>query len=442
MRARSKALVATFGALLVAGCAIASDDEQGSTDSAVVVPKDVRDRAARAASVWSEDEWRKLPEKDLRRGQPFEGAPMPGEEIVCKFKELESLDDKPNGQTPKFLCGPCELTPAELAAGKKPCTVKEQIKVKYSGKGRPLGETNAATLATWAKEDAQVNGEVFSEVIGTRLMWALGFYADGVYPAKVTCYGCPENPWGVYRSFPRNNGDARADRRFEFGAVEIKIPGKKIESHPDSGFDWREDAPRIVPRAAGSREGAATHAEVNAWTLLAAFMVHGDNKAENQRLFCAPGKLRDDGSCDAPRAMIQDIGLAFGVEGLWFGLGFDKASYNGWKEWPLWKRRADRERDGDPPLANGQCQARLQPPTHGRTEKPLRHPIISREGREHLARLMDPAVLTDEMLATIFTVSRVTERGETTHGRPVTVADWVRIFNERRAEVIHGCPRQ
>jgi hypothetical protein len=428
--------------LLLAACGIATDDEVDSTGSAVVVPKDRRDRAARAASIWDEDEWSKLPEKDLWRGQSFEGAPTPGQEIVCKFKELESADDKPNGRSPKFLCGPCELTDAEVAAGKKPCTVKKQIKVKYSGKGRPVETTDPATVAGWAREDAKVNGEVFAEVLGTRLLWALGFYADGVYPVKVVCYGCPENPWQVYERFPRATRDERADRRWEYAAVEVKMPGTKIEDRPDSGFDWKADAATIVPRADPAADGAATKVEVDAWRLLAAFMTHADNKAENQRLFCAQGKMRDDGTCDEPRAMIQDIGLSFGVEGLFFGIAFEKATYDGWREWPLWKRPQDRERDEDGRLEAGQCQARLQPLAWSARQHTLRHPIISEQGRAFLSRLMDPAYLTDEMLTTIFRVSRVAERFETTGGRPVTVADWVRLFNQRRAEILRGCPEQ
>jgi hypothetical protein len=424
--------------IVLASCT-AQDDGSAESDSAVAVSRDVRDRAARAAQIWSKEEWLKIREKDFARGQDFEGAPRPGEEVVCKFKELKTAEDKPNGKSPKFTCGPCELTPEEIYQGKKPCTVKNEIKVKYSGKGRPLGETNPTTLAGWAREDAKVNGEVFTEVVGTRLLWALGFFADGVYPAKVTCYGCPEKPWETYKAFPRRTDDVRADRRFEFGAVEIKIDGKKIEDKPDSGFDWKDDAPRIVPRADREADGAATKEEVDAWRLLAAFMVHADNKAENQRLFCAPGKMHEDGTCEQPRAMIQDIGLSFGTEGMFLGIGFAKGKLDAWKEWDLWKRPEDRQRDGDGALAAGQCQARLET-IISLSNHPLRHPIISEQGRETLATLMSP--LTDDMLRTIFTVSRIAERGETTDGRPVTVDDWIREFNARRAEVENGCPQQ
>jgi hypothetical protein len=64
---------------------------------------------------------------------------------------------------------------------------------------------------------------------------------------------------------------------------------------------------------------------------------------------------------------------------------------------------------------------------------PLRNPIISEQGRDTLATLM--SALDDEMLRTIFTVSRIAEGGETIDGRLLTVDDWVRLFNKRRAEI-------
>ena len=35
------------------------------------------------------------------------------------------------------------------------------------------------------------NGEVFAEVAASRLLWALGFGADHMYPVRVVCRGCP-----------------------------------------------------------------------------------------------------------------------------------------------------------------------------------------------------------------------------------------------------------
>src|SRR5213076_3139943 len=39
------------------------------------------------------------------------------------------------------------------------------------------------------------NGHVQGAVLATRLLWALGFGADRVYPVRVTCRGCSSDPW-------------------------------------------------------------------------------------------------------------------------------------------------------------------------------------------------------------------------------------------------------
>ena len=66
--------------------------------------------------------------------------------VACAF----SYPDKPlTGVTPKFEC---DVVPGDV------------VKVKY-------GENN---------------GEVFAEVVASRLFWALGFHRDRMYPVRVT----------------------------------------------------------------------------------------------------------------------------------------------------------------------------------------------------------------------------------------------------------------
>jgi hypothetical protein len=403
------------------GCAATSDEDVESGESPVTISADKRQAAVAGARVWSEAEFAKLATKDVFRGQNFKNAPIPGTEIICKFIEPKEKGEL-GGKTEKFQCGPCELTPDEIAAGKKACNVEDTLKVKYSGIGRPATETNPARLAEWTLQDAKSNGEVFAEGVGTRLMWALGYYADGIYPVKVTCYGCPEKPWDTYRSYPTAAGGARLDRKFTFGAVEIKGDGKKIEATPDQGFDWKLDAPKIDPAKGGSSKD-----EVESWKLLAAFMFHGDNKAANQRLFCPKAALAEDGTCTEPKAMMQDVGASFGSEGAIFGLGYKKAELNAWKNEALWKDQRT-------------CQANLQ------SVHELKHPVITESGRAFLARLMDKSVLTDEKVTAIFTASRIAERGEKIKGadgreRLVTVADWVAAFNKKREDLSRPCGR-
>ncbi len=420
---RFRALLAVSALAALAACSASSDAEEDTEgdEAAVQVAPEKREQAVAAAKVWSEEEFAKLATKDVARGQDFKDAPAPGEEIVCKFVAPKEKDEF-GGMTEKFKCGPCELTPAEISAGKKPCNVRKSLKVKYSGLGRDVRVTDPAIVARANAEAVKNNPEVFAEAVGTRLMWSLGFYADGIYPVKVTCYGCPENPWDTYRKFPTEAGGARMDRRFEYAAIEIKLPGEKIESKPDQGFDWGRD-----PQKIDSAKGGSTREQVDGWKLLAAFMHHGDNKAANQRVSCPKASLAADGTCSAPIAMIQDIGAGFGSEGSFAGFGYKKANLDAWRKQPVWKDRS-------------KCQADLS------SIYSLQSPVVSEGGRAFLARLMDPSVLTDEKLTHIFTVSRIAEQGETIKDasgrtRPVTVADWVWVFNQKRAELARPCGR-
>ena len=43
------------------------------------------------------------------------------------------------------------------------------------------------------------NNEIYAEVASTRLMWALGFYADSWFPVFVTCNNCPADPQFWFR---------------------------------------------------------------------------------------------------------------------------------------------------------------------------------------------------------------------------------------------------
>ncbi len=69
----------------------------------------------------------------------------------------------------------------------------------------------------------------------------------------------------------------------------------------------------------------------------------------------------------------------------------------------------------------------------------LKDPVVSEEGRAFLAKLMDPAVLTDQKLTAVFESARVAEKGDKVDGRPATAADWVAAFNKKRTELSQSC---
>jgi hypothetical protein len=344
--------------------------------------------------------------------------------VTCRFVE-PTLKNLVGGMTPKFLCGggtteqPCP-----------DCNVRQkELKVKY-------GDTPKA------------NPEIYAEVMGTRLMWLLGFKADNDYPVRVTCLNCPKDPWGVYKSFRDQTanldkdkpadverakqiaaslGGSRSTRTYPNAVIEIKFAGSKIKvdgiacngdrEATDArcgGFSWNE-AGQISEAA-----GGASRAQVDAFKLLAAFMTHGDNKPGNQRLVCPDDKKNADGTCAKPFAMIQDIGAGFGSKGGFFGLGYKKADIGAWSGQPLWDDRS-------------QCRARLS------SIHELKNPVVSDEGRAFLAKLMDPAVLTDDKVAAIFEASRIVEKGDSFNGHPATVADWVAAFDRKRTDMAQPC---
>src|SRR6185369_15771759 len=104
-------------------------------------------------------------------------------------------DKKMDGNTPKFAC--------RVGEG-------DEVKVKFGGS----------------------NGEVYGEVLSTRLLWALGFGADRMYPVKVICRKCPERLGGILRE----NGD----RIFDPAAIERKMEGKELDSDGREGWKWSE----------------------------------------------------------------------------------------------------------------------------------------------------------------------------------------------------------
>src|SRR5262245_52316548 len=111
------------------------------------VDNDVRLAALRSAQVWMPGD---IASKNMRLGPQEEFTFEPESSVTCNYVE------KKQSGTPKFDC---------LLGDNR------GIRVKY-------GERN---------------GEIYSEVAATRLLWALGFGADRVYPVKVVCQGCPKN---------------------------------------------------------------------------------------------------------------------------------------------------------------------------------------------------------------------------------------------------------
>jgi hypothetical protein len=298
--------------------------------------------------------------------------------VTCDF----AYPDEPlSGVTPKFECA---VAP------------KDVVKVKY-GKD---------------------NGEVFAEVAGSRLFWALGLVADRMYPVRVTCRNCPANPHAVSTiEWSLGKPGNVATREFDPAVIERKFDGDEVEVPKFEGWSWRE-----LDLVADNEVGAS-RAEIDAFKLLAAFVQHVDSKPDNQALVCEEDAIGRDAqgnaTCARPFLMVKDLGSTFAAASK---VTFPKMKLESWRSVPVWK---DSE----------SCQANLTSSIVGTLE----HPRITEAGRKFLADRLTQ--LTDRQLHDLFTAARVERRKDTFDGRQPTAADWVNVFKAKRAQIVsHRCP--
>jgi hypothetical protein len=308
--------------------------------------------------VWSPTE---IAGKDLKTGPPGQGAFAFRETVICTY-----LDKKLSGNSPKFAC---------LARD------DDELKVKFGGR----------------------NGEVYGEVLATRLLWALGFPADRMYPVNVICKGCPAAFLGIERA----NGESR----FDPAVIERKFDG---DDWGDDGWSWK-----ALDRLNGER--AAPRAHRDALKLLAVFMQHSDSKPQQQRIVCqSKAKWPDPSTCASPFLMISDVGLTFGRATRSNANDATGVNLEAWKRTPVWK-----DDEG--------CVGNLPRSFTGT----LGEPVISEAGRQFLARLL--MQLSDRQLFDLFEAARVHLRlrspGKVDSGY-ATGADWVDAFKTKRQQIV------
>ena len=349
-------------ACAVSACAVS---HAGGRDSSVPLRGDT---SARAALLRHAHVWRPTPIKsmDLKRGPQGRGAFAPGARVTCDFVERDL-----SGKSPKFAC--------RIGAD-------DEVKVKFGG----------------------TNGEVYGEVLATRLLWALGFGADRMYPVNVICRGCPREFAGIER--PGN------ESRFSPAVIERKMPGAEWDGDEQPGWRWDELA--LIDAEAGG----ASRAHRDALTLLAVFLQHTDSKRVQQRIVClgeSAEKARN--TCSRPFLMVSDVGLTFG-RAHWANAN-DHASVNlvEWQRTPVWREDA-------------RCVGNLPKSFTGT----LHEPVISEAGRQFLAGLL--MQLSDRQLHDLFEVSQVKHRLrnplDVSSGFP-TVDEWVTAFKQKRVEIVN-----
>lgn len=355
MRTSQLILVCTALSLSTA-CAMKASPKAGALDE-----------ATHAAIVGRAEVWKptRVRSMNLRTGPPGPGAFKPNELVHCKYVQREM-----GGNTPKFAC--------ILPNG-------DEVRVKY---GRD-------------------NGEVFAEVAATRLLWALGFGADRVYPVRVACTGCP--PMDDESSDPRT---VRTRTRFEYAAIERRMPGREIDGPDGSGWSW-DELNAVSPRA-----GSQALAHRDALTLLAVMIQHTDSKRQQQRLVCqgAP-RARADAACARPFLFISDVGKTFGKANIFNRDKPGSVNLEAWARTPVW-------------AGDTGCTANLPKSLTGTLE----NPTISEQGRRFLAGLL--VQLSDKQLYDLFDVARFPDReGSPDATRRDEVRAWVNAFKQKVQEV-------
>jgi hypothetical protein len=327
-----------------------------------VSPK-ARLAAIRKAQVWAPT---RVASMNLKIGPPGRDAFAPDELVTCHFRHKVMT-----GATPKFNC----------VVGQD-----DEVKIKYGAE----------------------NGEVYGEVAATRLLWALGFQADRMYPVRVACQGCSSDPH-------TNKRETAAQVLFDPAAIERKMKGRAIEASPDSGWAWPELDE--VQEAAGG----APRAHRDALKLLAVFLQHTDNKPAQQRLVCVDDDEGEGDTCEEPWMMVQDLGLTFGRANLFNRDTVGSVNFEQWSHVSIWSNSPG-------------CIGDLAPSQSGSLENPR----ISEAGRKFLADLL--VQLSDEQLRDLFETARFPRR-RTSSVRAATTDEWVDAFRKKRDQIVNRtCP--
>jgi hypothetical protein len=328
--------------------------------------------------------WRPLDTSslDLTRGPALPASQRVPAHVTCAFVYPE----KPvGGMTPKFSC--------DLGN-------EDVVKVKYGEK----------------------NGEVYAEVAASRLLWALGFQADVMYPTRVTCRGCPADPFAASSAdWGRGKPKDVSTKEFDPAVIE-RESGSAVEVPGYEGWAWPE-LDKISSRSTG-----ATRAQLDAFKLLAVFIQHSDSKPGQQEIVCQEGAKQKDAkgneTCAEAWLVIKDLGGSFGKA---TKLNSSKMRLEDWDSAIMWKDAT-------------KCIADMPRSFTGSLEDP----VISEAGRRFLADQL--LKLRDRQIRDLFLVSNVLKRGETIDGkggikRRVTIDDWVRVFKRKRSEIVAArCP--
>jgi hypothetical protein len=337
-----------------------------------------RNNYLQRARIWQKTD---ISMMNIAAGPQNEIAVSPEAEVLCHYVEEKG---EMIGASPKFKC-------ALLDTG----TV---VRIKFSRR------------------------ETYAEVAGTRLLWALGFFTDEVYPIKLRCFDCPQfDP-----SQPAEK-EKRIERVVKDAIMERNFDGEELGQFPDQGWKWHE------LNSIGKRPSRATKAEMDALKLLAVFIQHTDSKPPQQRLGCYEKDLEFKDSitvCKNPVLMVQDLGATFGGGDRKVG-AFSAMYYKGWERIDIWNEQKEDEFQRE----NGRraCFGTLTSPF----QDGLIDPEISEEGRQFLDNLLSQ--LSDDQIRDLFHVARADKTDELIYengqDQRVTVEHWLSAFKKKRNQI-------
>jgi hypothetical protein len=367
-------------------------------------PKD-RIEAIRAALLFTP---KAVGDADILEGPPQDPKQFqfhPDDKVSCDF-------DKPGsqmgGKTPKFSC---KITKVESSNGQVQVLTaqmdEEPVKVKFGASDK----------------------EIYAEVVSTRLMWALGYYADAWFPVKVECNNCPSDP--------ESGSGSKATRTYDAATIVRKHSGHKMYElgKEEQGWSWKE---------LDDNNGRPI-SEKDGLKLLGAFLQHSDNKPPQQRLVCNGVKVDQSAqpfttTCKESKMIVQDVGATFGSGGFFTSNSTAKMNLHEWSGEELWKKT------GNPGMSEADCpvcQARL---TKSLTATDgLSDPTISEEGRRFLGGLM--CQLTDTQIGNLFKAARVEEMPEYHTGdgsfkqgldEATIQKQWIEAFKAKREKLASG----
>lgn len=260
--------------------------------------------------------------------------------------------------------------------------------------------------------------EIPAETAATRLLTALGFGADAVtLVERLRCYGCPRAPFMTMKIVEGTHAERLYEhlvnpdtyQDFTWVALERKLDARPIEASDQEGWGFYElDA--IDPA-----RGGASRAEVDALRLMAVFLAHWDNKADNQRLVCLSATWPAGTACREPFLLLQDVGSTFGPL---------RVDLDAWRTAMIWQDRAS-------------CTISMRDlPYNGATFRATR---VTESGRQLLAHLLGG--LSESQVSELFTAARFDRFGGV-FAAPRSVDAWVAAFKLRVRTIAEGaaCP--